>query len=126
MLHHEAGWSNPRVIAILAVVFLFGSVVGAAAMREYVHYRFNLPAAHDFPYHGHRIRFETLRTDLNLTPNQEKTVKEVLDDFAKFYQNLEEQREDVAEAGKRKIYAILTPEQKRRFTQVFQEQSPKK
>jgi Spy/CpxP family protein refolding chaperone len=126
MLHHEAGWTNPKVIAILAIVFLFGSVVGAAAMRQYVHYRFHLPAAHDFPYHGHRIRFETLKADLNLTPDQEQTVKQVLDDFAKFYQNLEEQREDVADAGKRKIYSILTPEQKRRFADLFQEQSPKK
>jgi Spy/CpxP family protein refolding chaperone len=121
MLHHEAGWTNPKVIAILAVVFFCGSAFGAAAMREYFHHRFALPAAHDFPYRGHRIRFETLKTELNLSPDQEQTVKKVLDDFAKFYQNIEEQREDVTEAGKRKIYAVLDPQQKERFAALVQD-----
>ena len=44
MLHrNEAGWTNPKVIAIIAVVFLCGSAFGAAAMREYIHYRFPFP-----------------------------------------------------------------------------------
>jgi Spy/CpxP family protein refolding chaperone len=120
MLHrNEAGWANSRVIIILAVVFLSGSVFGAAAMRQYLHTRFHLPAAHDFLYHGQRVGFENLKATLNLTPDQESTVKQVLDDFAKYYQNLEEQREDVAEAGKRRIFAVLTPDQKRRFNDLF-------
>jgi hypothetical protein len=92
-------------------------------MRQYLHHRFALPAAHDFIYRGHRLRFEDLRTELNLTPDQEQTVKSALDDFAKYYQNLEEQREDVTEAGKRRIYAVLDPDQKRRFETMFQEPS---
>jgi hypothetical protein len=117
----EAGWANAKVIVILAVVFLAGSVFGAAAMRQYLHTRLNLPAAHDFVYHGQRVGFDNLKTALALTPDQEETVKQVLDDFAKYYQNLEEQREDVTEAGKRKIFAILTPDQKRRFNGLFHE-----
>src|SRR4051812_33869390 len=93
----EAGWANARVIVILAVVFLSGSVFGAAAMRQYLHMRFQLPAAHDFVYKGQRVGFDNLKSSLRLTPDQESTVKQVLDDFAKYYQNLEEQREDVTE-----------------------------
>ena len=121
MLRHEAGWANPKVIVILAVVFLSGSVFGAAAMRQYLHERLHLPSAHDFVYHGQRIGFDHLKGALNLSPDQEETVKQVLDDFAKYYQNLEEQREDVTEAGKRKIFAVLTPDQKRRFDELFRE-----
>jgi len=121
MLRHEAGWANPKVIVILAVVFLAGSVVGAAAMRQYLHERLHLPAANDFVYRGQRVGFDHLKGALSLTPDQEETVKQVLDDFAKYYQNLEEQREDVTEAGKRKIFAVLTPDQKRRFDELFRE-----
>ena len=110
MLRHEAGWANPKVIVILAVVFLSGAVFGAAAMRQYLHERLHLPSAHDFVYHGQRVGFDHLKGALNLSP-----------DFAKYYQNLEEQREDVTEAGKRKIFAVLTPDQKRRFDELFRE-----
>ncbi len=116
----EAGAANPKVLAILAIVFLCGSVVGAALMREYMHWRLPLPAAHDFIYRGKRITFDTLKTDLNLSSDQEQTVKQALDDFAKYYQNLEEQREDVTETGKRRISSVLDPEQKRRFEMLIQ------
>lgn len=94
-------------------------------MREYIHYRFPVPAAHDFLYHGHRVRFETLKGQLNLSRDQEQTVEQVLDDYAKYYQNIEEQREDVTEQGKRKIYAILDPTQKKRFAELLHEPLPR-
>jgi hypothetical protein len=126
MIHHEdAGWANPRVLAILAVVFLCGSVVGATAMRSYFHR--HLPPAqahHTFLYHGKAITFETLKSELNLTSDQEQAVKRALDDYAKYYQNLEEQREDVTETGKRRIYAALNREQKQRFALLLREPAP--
>ncbi|HXR78351.1 MAG TPA: hypothetical protein VN737_20395 [Bryobacteraceae bacterium] len=120
----DAGWTNPKVIAILAVVFLCGSAFGAAVMREYLHAKFMPPAGRDFIYHGKRIDFDTLKTDLNLSKDQERTVSQVLDDFGKYYQNLEEQRDDVAEAGKRRIVAVLSPDQRLRFYRLFREQPP--
>lgn len=126
MLHPgDTRWPNVQVIIILAVVFFSGSVVGAALMREYLHSRFRLPAAHDYIYSGHRVPFETLKSDLHLTHDQEETVKQVLDDFAKYYQNLEDQRDDVTEAGKRRIFAVLTPEQRQRFNELFHDQKDK-
>jgi Spy/CpxP family protein refolding chaperone len=126
LARNDIGWANPKVITILALVFLCGSAVGAAAMRQYLHYRFLMPAAHDFVYHGHRLGFDTLKTDLALTPVQEQSVKQVLDDFAKYYQNLEEERADVTESGKRRIYSVLDPEQKQRFAELLHEPPPKK
>ena len=65
-----------------------------------------------------------LRADLNLTEAQEKTVMKVLDDYGKFYQNIEDEREDVAEYGKRRILAVLTPEQRSRFNDIFGKRVP--
>lgn len=66
-----------------------------------------------------RVGLEHLRTDLSLTEIQEKTVAKVLDDYGKFYQNIEDEREDVAEYGKRRILDVLTPDQRRRFQEIF-------
>ena len=124
MLRHEdAGWTNPRVIAILSIVFLCGSAFGAAIMREYLHSGM-APPGHAFVYHGKQVSFDTLRSELHLTAAQEKTVSAALDDFAKYYQNLEEQREDVAATGKRRILGVLTASQQQRFYQLFNEHPP--
>jgi hypothetical protein len=123
MRQEDAGWSNPRVIAILAIVFLCGSAFGAAIMREYLHSRMLIPG-HTFVYHGKQVSFDTLRSQLHLTSSQEQTVSSVLDDFAKFYQNMEEEREDVAESGKRRIFAVLDDSQQQRFYQLFNERPP--
>lgn len=125
MLHQdEAGWANPKVIAILAVVFLCGSVVGATLMRNYMHPRLARSNGPVIVLRGHSVDFDTLKQTLNLTAAQEQTVVQVLDDFAKYYQNIEEQREDTAESGRRRILAVLSPEQKQRFYRLFKEQPP--
>lgn len=123
MLHRgEAGWANTKVIAILAVVFLCGSVVGATLMRNYLHPRLSPPDGQEIELRGQRVDFNTLKRSLNLTSAQEETVVQVLDDFAKYYQNIEEQREDIAESGRRRILAVLNPDQKQRFYRLFKEQ----
>jgi LPS O-antigen subunit length determinant protein (WzzB/FepE family) len=123
MLHRdEAGWANPRVIAILAIVFFCGSVVGAALTRQYLHSR--MASSQDEVTRMRRLKFDALKHQLDLTTAQEQTVLQVLDDFAKYYQNLEEQREDVAEAGKKRIYAVLNSEQKERFAKILKEAPP--
>lgn len=43
----------------------------------------------------------------------------ILDDYGKFYQNIEDEREDVAEYGRRRILNALTPEQQIRFNEMI-------
>ena len=117
----EAGWANPKVIAILAVIFFCGSVVGATLMWNYLHRWLVPPTGQEIVLRGQRVDFNTLKQNLNLTSAQEQTVVQVLDDFAKYYQNIEEQREDIAESGRRRILDVLTPEQKERFHRLFKE-----
>ena len=60
-----------------------------------------------------------LKTELNLTPEQERVVTSVLDDYAKYYQNIEDEREDVADHGKQRILDVLSPEQQKKFSRIF-------
>lgn len=114
----DTGWSNPKVIAILAVVFLCGSVVGATAMRAYFHSKM-LTSKQELRYNGQRVSVNRLKAELKLTPEQMQTVEGVLDDFAKFYQNIEEQRADIAENGMDRIARVLDDEQRAKFNQML-------
>ena len=67
----------------------------------------------------HNPTFSELKLQLGLTPAQEKTVLKELDDYAKYYQNIEEERADVAEHGRQRIYFVLTPDQRKRFDRFF-------
>jgi hypothetical protein len=115
----ESGWSNPKVLAILAVVFLCGSAFGAAAMRQYLHRWMPIKPGHEFIYQGKRLGLDQLKTELHLRPDQALQVELMLDDFAKYYQNIEEQRSAVAATGKEKIMEVLDADQKLQFEQML-------
>jgi len=116
----EPGWSNPKVLTIFAVIFLCGVAFGSAGTRIYLHSKMPSP----IPQHhaieaAQRYGLQHLKQELDLTPEQEKIVKGELDDYAKYYQNIEDEREDVAKHGKQRILDILNDQQKRRFNQIF-------
>jgi Spy/CpxP family protein refolding chaperone len=119
MRRREITWTNPRVLSTLALVFLCGSVLGAAAARSYIHSRWasQTPATPAIEKARH-VGLAALKTNLNLTPAQEQVVTKVLDDYGKFYQNIEDERLDVAEDGRRQILKVLTPEQRARFDEL--------
>ncbi|MBV9157749.1 MAG: hypothetical protein JO097_15905 [Acidobacteriaceae bacterium] len=118
--HNDAKWSNPKVLAILAVVFLCGAAFGSAVTRGYLHARMSA-APHDqlAIEAARKVGLERLKAQLNLTPQQEETVTKVLDDYGKYYQNIEDDREDVAAHGKQRILDVLNDEQKKRFNEIF-------
>jgi hypothetical protein len=119
MRHNDAGWSNPKVLAIVTVVFLCGAAFGSAVTREYLHSKL-FPPRHQEPMEiARNLGLSRLKAELNLSPDQEKIVTKELDDYAKYYQNIEEQREDVAELGKQRIMDVLNDQQKKRFKQIF-------
>lgn len=66
-----------------------------------------------------RVGLQHLKVELNLTPSQELIVTRVLDDYGKYYQNIEDEREDVAAHGKQRILDVLNDQQKKRFDQIF-------
>lgn len=116
----DARWSNPKVLLICTVIFLCGAAVGSAITRTYLHARMFAPLPQQRVMEtARRIGLQRLKTELNLTPAQETTVTEVLDDYGKYYQNIEDEREDVAEHGKQRILSVLDERQKRRFNEIF-------
>ncbi len=110
-------WQNPRILTTLVLVFLTGALTGAIGMREGLHEQLHRSAAY---WRGDKAEFSYggLKTELNLTPEQAERLKTILDDFAKYHDDLEAQIEDVRATGRTKIVQILTPEQRKRFEQL--------
>ena len=108
----EASWSNPKVLVTLVVIFLCGAAFGSVLTRSYIHKGMG-------EKHPIAITLQNLKAQLRLTPDQEKVITKELDDYVKYYQNIQEEREDVAAVGKRRIFDVLTPEQKKRFNEIF-------
>jgi hypothetical protein len=119
MLHKDAGWSNPKVLTSLCVIFLCGAAVGAAITSSVLHARMssNPPSINA----AQRAGVQRLKTELNLSPEQESTVMKVLDDYGKYYQNIEDEREDVAEHGKQRILGVLNEQQRKRFLELLKD-----
>jgi hypothetical protein len=104
-------WSNPRILLIFALIFVCGFAAGSATIVLF--------HAHIVPEAKRRVDVESLKAQLHLTPEQAATVDKELDDYAKYYQNIQEEREDVAEHGMYRILAVLNPEQKKQFLRLF-------
>lgn len=115
----DAGWSNPKVLTIFGVIFLCGLAAGAVITRAYLHARMPVAVQQERTIEAaQRFGLERLKTTLNLTSTQQSTITEVLDDYSKYYQNIEDQREDVAEHGKQRILDVLDEGQKARFKEI--------
>ncbi|MGH9609479.1 MAG: hypothetical protein ACRD34_07350 [Bryobacteraceae bacterium] len=109
------------MLTVLVIVFLCGAAVGATATRAYLHARmFPVPEQHAIEQ-ARRFGLSHLTTQLNLTPKQERAITRVLDNYGKYYENLEDQRDDVAAIGRERILAVLNDKQKKRFNQIFAE-----
>lgn len=116
----DAGWSNPKVLTIFALIFFCGAAFGGALMRSYLHRLQRDPHYLSIESASH-MNLELLRSELHLTPEQEHFVTQELDDYSKYYQNIEDERRDVAEHGRQRILNRLTEEQKRKFNDLFGE-----
>jgi Spy/CpxP family protein refolding chaperone len=117
--HSHVTWSNPRVLTTLAFIFLCGAAVGSVITRGLLHSHIEVTRSAPAIEQARKIGLGALKTELNLTQAQEKVITKILDDYAKFYQNIEEEREDVAAVGKQRILEALTPEQRQRFNALL-------
>jgi Spy/CpxP family protein refolding chaperone len=113
----QAVWFNPRILTILVLVFLTGAMAGAIGMRAGLHEQLHRGAVYwrggsaDFSY-------DRLKRELNLSADQSARLKTILDDFAKYHQDLEAQIDDVRATGRNRIVQILTPQQRKRFEEL--------
>ena len=117
MLERPA-WSNPKVLTTLLLVYLTGVATGALAMRYDIHERFHRSG----PGIGQANKTQLLercKKDLDLTPDQAHQMAVILDDYAKFYQTLQDQLADVRASGKSRIMAVLNDQQRQKFEHMM-------
>ena len=73
----DDGWSNPKVLTIFALIFLCGLAAGAAITRSYLHSRMAGDGVTATMDAARRYGVTRLKTELSLTPVQEKTIMQV-------------------------------------------------
>ena len=111
--HPAAGMRNTRVAGIvaLALVFLCGVAAGAVAHNLLHHSTLDSGV-------GRALYFDRLQKELDLTPAQSEQVQSVLNDMWSYYRT-------VLSDSKQRVELLLTPEQRRKFEKLLQEQKPR-
>ena len=109
-----SGHTRLKVWLVLLVVFVLGSITGAALTGLY-----RSRAGADRPERAMHERFEKMRRELNLTDEQTKSVSAILDDTRNEYRSLRAELrprfEEPRQKARTKIRALLTPEQQQKF-----------
>lgn len=108
------GHTRLKVWLVLVVVFVLGSITGAALTGLLYRSR-----ANDRPERSAHERFEKMRTELNLTDEQTKAVSAILDETRNEYRALRAELrprfDEPRQKARAKIRALLTPEQQQKF-----------
>src|SRR5689334_21894014 len=102
-----------RLPVLLGLVFMVGAAAGAALMQPGAHARLHQPAF-DTPQ-GRALNFEKLQKELDLTPPQAEQVQSVLNDMWQYYRT-------VLSDSKARVEQVLTPDQRKKFEQLLQQQ----
>jgi len=114
----RASWQNPRILVLLLLVFICGALAGALTMRTGLHDKMHRGTSYWRDDKTQFFSYDKLRKDLDLTAEHSQRLKTILDDFAKYHEDLETQMEDVRATGKNRIVNMLTPAQRQRFEQL--------
>ena len=120
MIDGRTSWTNPRVLTILTLVFVAGAFTGALSMRLGLHERLH-PAGAGWSKANQAELLDRCKKDLDLTPEQAREMASVLDDWATYYQSLQDQLADVKASGKTRILQILNEQQKQKFERMLVE-----
>jgi Spy/CpxP family protein refolding chaperone len=118
------GRTTLKIWLVLLVVFLLGSVTGAALTGLY-RSRAGGGGA-DAREKAMHERFEKMRTELNLTDQQTTSVKGILDETRNEYRTLRTELrprfEEPRLKARARIRALLTPDQQQKFDALVAQQ----
>lgn len=105
------GHTTFKIWLVLVVVFVLGSVTGAAITGFYH------AMAHNTRPHENKV--EKMRHDLNLTDEQMKSVSAILDETRNEYKQLKTELkprfDEPRQKARTRIRALLSPEQQQKF-----------
>lgn len=109
-------WRNPKVLRVLAVVFVVGALSGVVTYRFWR--MMNHPQIAGADLREKKVALEYLKGELSLTPAQVDQVAAIIDDYKRYYVNIQDQYEEVRATGKNKILQVLDPEQRAKFEKL--------
>jgi|SRR5215467_9346791 len=111
------GHTTFKIWLVLVVVFVLGSVTGAAITGFY-------HAAHNARPRENKV--EKIRRDLNLTDEQMKSVSAILDETRNEYKQLKTELkprfDEPRQKARTRIRALLSPEQQQKFDAMVAQQ----
>jgi hypothetical protein len=117
------GRTTLKVWLVLLVVFVLGSVTGAALTGLYRSRAGGGAEARERAMHE---RFEKMRTELKLTDQQTTSVRTILDETRNEYRALRKELrprfEEPRTKARTRIRALLTPEQQQKFDAMVAQQ----
>ena len=115
------GQTRLKVWLVLVVVFVLGSITGAALTGLY-----RSRAGSDRGERRAHERFEKMRTELKLTDEQTKAVSAILDETRNEYRALRSELrprfEEPRLKARAKMRALLNPEQQQKFDAMVAQQ----
>ena len=115
-----SGHTRLKVWLVLLVVFVLGSITGAALTGLY------RSRSGSRPERNPHERFEKIRSELKLTDEQTKAVSAILDDARNEYRalrgELRPRFEEPRQKARAKIRALLSPEQQQKFDAIVAQQ----
>ena len=117
------GRTTLKIWLVLLVVFVLGSVTGAALTGLYRSRAGGGAEARERAMHE---RFEKMRTELSLTDQQTTSVRTILDETRNEYRALRKELrprfEEPRLKARERIRALLTPEQQKKFDALVAQQ----
>ena len=117
------GRTTLKIWLVLLVVFVLGSVTGAALTGLYRSRAGGGAEAHERAMHE---RFEKMRSELSLTDQQTTSVRTILDETRNEYRALRTELrprfEEPRMKARTRIRALLTPEQQKKFDAMVAQQ----
>lgn len=115
------GHTRLKVWLVLVVVFVLGSITGAALTGLY---RSRSGSAR--PERNPHERFEKMRSELNLNDEQTKAISAILDEARNEYRalrgELRPRFEEPRQKARARIRALLSPEQQQKFDAIVAQQ----
>ena len=112
-------WRNAKVLRVLALVFVAGAFSGAVAYRlGRIVMRPTGIATSSASTMGGKDTLGMLKRELNLTPRQSDQVAAIIEDYKRYYGNIQDQVEEVRATGKNRILDVLDPQQRSKFEKL--------
>jgi Spy/CpxP family protein refolding chaperone len=116
-----SGHTRLKVWLVLVVVFVLGSITGAALTGLY-----RSRSGSDRAERNPQQRFEKIRKELNLTDEQTKAVSTILDEARNEYRalrgELRPRFEEPRQKARTRIRALLSSEQQQKFDAMVAQQ----